>query len=216
MRKNNLVLLSLLFASFLLLSACVSTNTKNTQASTSNVEVSSTQKSAGLTNSNAENSASNKSKADNSSSKIETEKVDKNSLFSVAVMNFKVAVDSGNPEVYLLALKEAFFPELDAAKKVKSIEREQFDKLLSELELSRSDLSDEALALKIGKQIGVRYMIFGTATKAMSQIKFTCRVVNTETGEVVCSLQERGSADSFYDVAETLAKKTIALLESRI
>lgn len=216
MRKNNLVLLSLLFVSFLLFSACVSTNTNNTQGSSNNMGVSSTQKSASLTNSRSEDSSSTQNKLDSTSSKIETEKVDKNSLSSVAVMNFKVAVDSGNPEVYLLALKEAFFPELDAAKKVKSIEREQFDKLLTELELSRSDLSDEVLALKIGKQIGVRYMIFGTATKAMSQIKFTCRVVNTETGEVICSLQERGSADSFYDVAETLAKKTIALLESRI
>ena len=210
MRAKNIMLVGALVLGCVLIFGCVTTETKKPQQQKYETQANSTVKTASTT------VETKNTETETVAAKTENRKPDKNSRESVAVMNFKIAVDSGNPDVYLLALKEAFFPELDSAIKVKSIERQQFDKLLSELALSKSDLADEALALKIGKQIGVRYMIFGTATKALNQIKYTCRVVNTETGEVICSLQERGNADAFYDVAETLAQKTVALLESRI
>lgn len=138
------------------------------------------------------------------------------SLPAVAVMNFKVAIDNGDPEVYLMALREAFEPALSSARRVRAIERDKLASLIKEIELGQSGLIDEATAARLGMQVGAKYMVFGSASKAGAQVRFTCKVVSTETGEIVASLSERGSADAVYDVADALAAKAVSALDARL
>ena len=88
------------------------------------------------------------------------------------------------------------------------IERKKLDTVLAEQDFAHSDRADvsAAHASKIGKVLGVRYIITGSITKfsmeqqggglggggAKAQVNLTARMGDTSTGEVVMSAKGEG------------------------
>lgn len=78
------------------------------------------------------------------------------------------------------------------------VERGQLKKALDEIALSQSGQVSQAEALRIGKQVGARYLVLGEVEKEPGQrnlYEASMRVVKTETGVIIGADSARGTAD---------------------
>ena len=116
-------------------------------------------------------------------------------------------------------LQEAFVlnltRRLQESGRVKVVERELVDKLLSELKLGSSDLADPSTRLKLGRVLAAS--VIGTGGFYPSGVKseLQMRLIDTETTDVRSTLSETlgdpGAISTFADqVGDKIAKKLLA------
>jgi len=97
---------------------------------------------------------------------------------------------------------------LQGTDRISVVERELIDKLLEELNLSSSDLTNPATALKLGKIIGARFITTGSITRLGKEMQVALRVIETETSAITCAFTEVGEQGAnLGTMAETLAKQ---------
>lgn len=77
---------------------------------------------------------------------------------------------------------------------IKVVERAIIDKLLSELKMGSSDLTDEQARLKLGKIMSARAIISGSISTIGKSKSISFRMIDTETTNIVASLAERQSS----------------------
>jgi len=80
-------------------------------------------------------------------------------------------------------LAEQFLTAL-VNRRVRTVERARMAKVLSELNLQQSQLSDPATAQRIGKQIGAFAIVSGTITPKKGVSEVFVRLIKVETGEI--------------------------------
>ncbi|RKX94220.1 MAG: hypothetical protein DRP59_00755 [Spirochaetes bacterium] len=90
---------------------------------------------------------------------------------------------------------------------IKPVERQELDKAIKELKLSMSGLTDEEYSLKAGKLLGAKYILLGSMSKIGDQIKISCRLIETETAEIVYTESARGLYSDIFDVEDELKGK---------
>lgn len=90
---------------------------------------------------------------------------------------------------------------------IKPVDRQEFDKIFEEIKLSMSGISDEKTAVEAGKVIGAEYILLGSFIKLGNQVKITCRMVRTETSEIVYTTNVKGTYEQLFDLEEVLAEK---------
>ena len=67
------------------------------------------------------------------------------------------------------------------------IDRDAFQKAMSEIALSQSGAIEESAALKAGQGLSARYILTGTIVNAFGQKRISARITRTETSELVCA-----------------------------
>jgi TolB-like protein len=98
--------------------------------------------------------------------------------------------------------------QLQGTTKLKVVERERISWILGEIGLENEPGKfDEKTAVRVGKQLGVNSILFGSFFKVGSQLKLLCRMVKVETSEILATMQETGDADKFYDLTDKLGEK---------
>ncbi len=90
---------------------------------------------------------------------------------------------------------------------VKPVERQELDKAMKEIKLSMSGLTDEDYSLQAGKLLGAKYILLGSMSKIGDQIKITCRLIETETSQIVYTESARGLYSNLFDVEDALKEK---------
>jgi len=90
---------------------------------------------------------------------------------------------------------------------IKPVDRQEFDKIFEEIKLSMSGISDEKTAVEAGKVIGAEYILLGSFIKLGNKVKITCRMVRTETSEIVYTTNVKGTYEQLFDLEEVLAEK---------
>lgn len=90
---------------------------------------------------------------------------------------------------------------------IKPVERQKLDKVMEELKLSMSGLTDDDYALQAGKLIGAKYILLGSMSKIGEQIKISCRLIETETSQIVYTESSRGMYSNLFDVEDELKGK---------
>jgi peroxiredoxin len=100
---------------------------------------------------------------------------------------------------------------LQESGRVKVVERELIDKLLSELKLGSSDLADPATRLKLGRVLAASVIGTGGLYPAGSASELQLRLIDTETTDVRSTLSQTlsdpASVSTFADaVADKIAK----------
>lgn len=73
---------------------------------------------------------------------------------------------------------------------VKIVERTMLDKVLDEQKLAASGLIDPATAVKVGKLLGARGILTGTAMDQGENLEVHVRLLNIETGEVALAMTQ--------------------------
>jgi TolB-like protein len=64
------------------------------------------------------------------------------------------------------------------------VDRMEFQKALTEIELSQSDMVDSASALKVGKLVSAPYLLTGTIANIFGACKINAKIIRTETMQI--------------------------------
>jgi class 3 adenylate cyclase/CHAT domain-containing protein/Tfp pilus assembly protein PilF/TolB-like protein len=95
-------------------------------------------------------------------------------------------------------------------RRIQLVERSLLDKLLEELKLGTSNLTDRGTALSVGKILAARLILSGRLVYSESQIQVSIRLIETETGRITASVNESfGSAVATTVMADSLSKKIL-------
>ncbi|UCG78777.1 MAG: CHAT domain-containing protein, partial [Nitrospirota bacterium] len=114
-------------------------------------------------------------------------------------------VSEGEKDFILAKATEA----LQGTKRVDVVEREILDKLLSELQLSSSDLADPSTALRIGKILSARLIVTGSMVREKNDWMTSLRMIVTETTSVKSAITIAMQTKDRNAVADELSKKLI-------
>ena len=93
------------------------------------------------------------------------------------------------------------------------VERDRLEEILKELKLSQSKHLDSKTAAKMGKLIGAQYLVMGSYFDLLGWFRIDARVVAVETGAIIGSVGEAGSADEFIKLERALARGLVAILK---
>ncbi|MGE3535871.1 MAG: TIR domain-containing protein [Candidatus Tectimicrobiota bacterium] len=109
---------------------------------------------------------------------------------------------AGEDEALLLRLMDA----LQSTERLLVLERDMLDKVLAELRLSASELTDPQTAVRVGRILSARLLATGSLTRRGSDVQLTVRVVETETTRLRAALTETLNAERGLDgLAEHIA-----------
>jgi len=98
--------------------------------------------------------------------------------------------------------------------RVRLVERALLDKLLQELKLGASNLSDRSTALSLGKILAARLILFGQLNYSELQTQVSMRLIETETGRITAAVREScASALQASDLAGKLSKSLLQKME---
>ncbi len=125
----------------------------------------------------------------------------------IAVMDFKILSSEAAVQGFSKDIPQSLIRAFLNGKYIKPVEREELEKAAAELQLSLSDLADESKALEIGKLIGAKYIMLGSMAKVGANVKINCRIIETETSEIIYTDSVRGSIDLIFDLEDELAHK---------
>jgi tetratricopeptide (TPR) repeat protein len=101
-------------------------------------------------------------------------------------------------------------------KNVRVVERAVLDKLLAELKLGSSDLTDPNASLKLGKIMAARLIATGSFFSTGKDRLVTMRLINTETTGIAMTLSEKQKGEiTPTDVAGIFAGKIRSMLDDK-
>lgn len=102
-----------------------------------------------------------------------------------------------------------------AAPSLRIIERNRIKELLQEIDMSQSGYIDQATALRIGKILGAKSLVFGSFVVIGEQLRIDARVVNVETSETIFAESINGTSDQFMQSEKKLAAKIAGTFQDR-
>ncbi|MDQ6830928.1 MAG: CsgG/HfaB family protein [Gemmatimonadota bacterium] len=129
---------------------------------------------------------------------------------TIAVMYFSNAALVKHDEYEPLSkgMAEMLITELSANPALHVIEREQLQKLLDEQNLGGAGRVDQATAVKIGKLLGARHMLFGGfVIDFKNRMRLDLRSVDAETSTIEYVQSLTGNADNVLDLIAELGGK---------
>lgn len=106
------------------------------------------------------------------------------SRLSVAVMPF---AHKGKASELYEGAYEAMVDALVNQRRFKIVSRVQLENILKELKLSRTELVDQATAVRVGKLVAAEAILVGTVNETTSTAEVYAQLVNTETTTVLAA-----------------------------
>lgn len=108
-------------------------------------------------------------------------------------------------------LADFFEHDFGKISEFKVVERDKINFVLKELELQKSGAVDRSTAVRVGKILGAKYMIFGSITQLDDKhTRMVVRVVSVETSEIIASVDKEAKPEYSKlekELVEELAKK---------
>jgi TolB-like protein len=103
----------------------------------------------------------------------------------VAVIPFTCA--AGQKPDQGLAVAEYVITLISKDKRLKLVDRTEFQKVVAELALSESDMVDPGKVLQVGKLLSANYLLTGTISDAFGMSRVSAKIIRTESSEIVSS-----------------------------
>ena len=139
---------------------------------------------------------------------------------TMAVLDFSnrlVGSDRANYDPLQLGLADDLLLRLDGATKLKLIERERISWILDEIDLENDPAHfDAETAVRIGKQLGVHLVVFGSYVGFTDNMKLTARMVKVETSEIIATAEAAGEIDDFFELNDELARRILERIETEV
>ena len=125
----------------------------------------------------------------------------------IAVLYF----DTGSDNAELLRLKKGLadmlISDLSKIKMLNVIERARLEEILKEQKMNNSKEFDAATATKLGKLMGVQYILTGSYFDMMGSMRIDARIIDVETGKIIKSEGIDGATNTFFDLEKKLVVK---------
>ena len=131
---------------------------------------------------------------------------------SMAVMPFDI-IGNAVTQDEVEAITELYISELVETKKVKIVDRANFDKVMKELNFQNSDWSNSEKTAKLGQALNARFISFGKIMKLGKNYNISVSVIDITTSEFVAARNIRGNSldaiveDLYKKMAEPIATK---------
>jgi hypothetical protein len=87
------------------------------------------------------------------------------------------------------------------------IERARLEEILKEQKLNNSKEFDASTASKVGKLLGVQYILTGAFFDLMGSMRMDARIIDVETGKIIKSDGIDGPTNTFFDLEKKLVVK---------
>lgn len=113
-------------------------------------------------------------------------------------------------------LTDMLISDLDGTRAVRVIERERLNAVLKELNLQASVAVDPATSQRLGRILGVEYLLMGSYFELVGQLRLDARLIRVETGEIVQSEGVTGGSQDLFALERQLALKIIQDLGARL
>jgi TolB-like protein len=124
----------------------------------------------------------------------------------------------GRPEFDVLpqGLADVLITDLNQVEGIQVVERERLNELLTELRLQRSGAFDPATVQKVGKLLGVEYLVTGSFFDLMGTFRMDVVVVNVETGAHLAAQGVDGKAADVLLLEKQLVGKLLDSVAARV
>lgn len=129
---------------------------------------------------------------------------------TVAVMYFSnnsFGKDAKDYDLLGRGVADFLITDLSANTGIRVVERDALDKLTREQDLGQTARVDQETAVRVGKLLGARYMIFGGfIADPRGNVRLDSRAVEVETGRIVYVATVNDKADNFVPLIGKLAE----------
>lgn len=127
----------------------------------------------------------------------------------VAVMPFRNL--NGDPALDWLGrgMTETLVSDLRASGKLQVVEREQLDRVLSELERQERLAPSVPTAARVGRLVGARTMVLGSVQRAGRQVRINARFISVETGEVLGTAKVTGLLERVFTLQDEVVARLL-------
>ena len=130
---------------------------------------------------------------------------------TVAIIDFESKAP-GNPDLGK-QLGDILTARLSIYDQFRLVERQKLQELLKEQQLNLSGMVDSGQAVKIGRMLGARIMVFGRAFIVDRDLYLVAKVVGTETSQVKGVIAKGETESNLSDIIDQLADKLADGLE---
>jgi len=130
---------------------------------------------------------------------------------TVAIIDFESKAP-GNPELGS-QVSDILTARLSIYDQFQLVERKKLEKLLKEHEMNLTGMVETGQAVKVGRMIGARLMIFGRAFTVDKDLYFVAKIVGTETSRVKGVMAKGNMEGSLSEVIDQLVDKLVEGLE---
>ena len=102
-------------------------------------------------------------------------------------------------------LSEMLLTDFSKVGALRTVERLQTERLLSELQLSNTDAFDTSSAPRIGKLLGAAHLVGGDASElSEGKLRFDPQIVTTKTGDVDVRREQVGELAQFFQIEKRI------------
>jgi hypothetical protein len=130
---------------------------------------------------------------------------------TVAIMDFESKAP-GNPDLGG-QVGDILTARLSIYDQFQLVERKKLEKLLEEHQLNLTGMVDTRQAVKVGKMLGARIMIFGRAFPVDKDLYFVAKIVGTETSRVKGVIAKGNLESNLSDIIDQLVGKLVGGLD---
>lgn len=125
----------------------------------------------------------------------------------IAVIYFDNGSDNKELSRLRKGLTDMLISDLSKIKMLNVVERARLEEILKEQKLNNSKEFDAATATKIGKLLGVQYILTGSFFDLMGSLRIDARIIDVETGKIIKSDGVDGATPTFFDLEKKLVVK---------
>ena len=125
----------------------------------------------------------------------------------IAIIYFDNGSDNKELSRLRKGLADMLISDLSKIKMLNVIERARLEEILKEQKLNNSKEFDASTATKVGKLLGVEYILTGSFFEIVGSLRIDARMIDVETGKIVKSDGVDGATNSFFDLEKKLVVK---------
>ncbi|OFY86552.1 MAG: hypothetical protein A3F72_08715 [Bacteroidetes bacterium RIFCSPLOWO2_12_FULL_35_15] len=125
----------------------------------------------------------------------------------IAILYFDNGSDNAELSRLRKGLADMLISDLSKVKMLNVIERARLEEILKEQKLNNSKEFDASTASKVGKLLGVQYILTGSFFDMLGTMRIDARIIDVETGKIIKSEGIDGATNTFFDLEKKLVVK---------
>lgn len=125
----------------------------------------------------------------------------------IAILYFDNGSDNAELSRLRKGLADMLISDLSKVKMLNVIERARLEEILKEQKLNNSKEFDPSTASKVGKLLGVQYILTGSFFDMLGSMRIDARIIDVETGKIIKSEGIDGATNTFFDLEKKLVVK---------
>ncbi len=131
----------------------------------------------------------------------------------IAVIYFDSPDDNTDLTRLRKGLADMLISDMSKIKMLNVVERSRLEEILKEQRLNNSTEFDPHTATRLGKLLGVEYILTGSFFEIMGKLRIDARIIQVETGKIVKSEGVDGDTPQFFDLEKQLLEKIVIGLQ---